>query len=291
MKPLWDALHVNPEDVGKLAVGAKHYGAPLTDWETLLSEIITGDAFGADRMDYLLRDSLHAGVAYGHFEHHRLIDTLRILPRREGEEILPSLGIEQGGLQSAESLTWARYFMYTQLYFHHVRRIYDYHLKQFLKAWLPEGRFSMELEQHQAMTDTEIISAMRLAAKAPDAPGHVSARRIMERRHFRLVAEITEADRAVDPNAAELLASELSNQFGEDVIYLDRYAQKAKGLRFPVLTRDGKVEWSTMLSATLKQVPTFTVAYVFVAPEHVGSARRRVAQFRGRHFGTKEPSI
>jgi HD superfamily phosphohydrolase len=105
MKPRWDELKVNPEDIGKLAVGAKHYPEPLNDWETLLSEIIIGDAFGADRMDYLLRDSLHAGVAYGHFEHHRLIDTMRILPRKEKEEdrVLPTLGIEQGGLRRSRS--------------------------------------------------------------------------------------------------------------------------------------------------------------------------------------------
>jgi hypothetical protein len=28
-----------------------------------------------DRMDYLLRDSYHTGVAYGRFDHNRLIDT------------------------------------------------------------------------------------------------------------------------------------------------------------------------------------------------------------------------
>jgi len=48
--------------------------------DALLSEIIVGDAFGADRMDYLLRDSLHTGVAYGRFDHFRLIDTLCVLP-------------------------------------------------------------------------------------------------------------------------------------------------------------------------------------------------------------------
>ena len=288
MAPLWDRLHLNAEDVGKVAVGTKHYPKPLSDWESLLSEIIGGDAFGADRMDYLLRDSLHAGVSYGHFEHHRLIDTLRILPRHEEDATKPTLGIEQGGLQSAESLVWARYFMYTQIYFHHVRRIYDFHLKQFLGAWLPNGRFGAELKEHQLLTDVEILCAIRAASADPHAPGHEAARRIVKREHFRLVAEITEPDRLVAADAAELLAGELRQEFGPAVVFLDSYTQKSKGIRFPVLSRDGAVEWSTVLSTTLKQVPTFTVEYVFVAPEHVNAARKRVAQFRRRIRETKE---
>lgn len=88
MKAIWQAMTppLRPQDIVKLAVGQK--GAPdlpFDDWEVVLSEIITGDAFGVDRMDYLLRDSHHAGVAYGRFDHYRLIDTLRILPRSEGD--------------------------------------------------------------------------------------------------------------------------------------------------------------------------------------------------------------
>jgi HD superfamily phosphohydrolase len=30
----------------------------------------------------------------------------------------------------------ARYFMYSQVYFHPVRRIYDLHLMEFLRQWL-----------------------------------------------------------------------------------------------------------------------------------------------------------
>ena len=68
---------VKTEHVAKLAVGPKYFERePFTDWEGLLSEIIVGDAFGVDRMDYLLRDSYHAGVAYGKFDHFRLIDTI-----------------------------------------------------------------------------------------------------------------------------------------------------------------------------------------------------------------------
>jgi hypothetical protein len=280
MVEIWERLKISAEDVGKLAVGSKHYPKPLTDWETLLSEIIIGDAFGADRMDYLLRDSHHAGVSYGRFEHHRLIDTMRILPQKESEQALPTLGIEQGGLQSAESLLWARYFMYTQLYFHPVRRVYDFHLKQFLKEWLSGGKFSTNLKDHLLLTDTEVISAMRLAAGDQSAPGHVPAHRIMHRQHFRRVADITDADREIDPDAAETLASLLSDKFGEEAVFMDRYTQKGKGIRFPVLTRDGGIEWSTVLSATLKRVPTFTVEYVFVDPVYSGPAKNTVTAFR-----------
>ena len=77
--PAWQILNVKPTDIAKLAVGpGKYTQARFSDWEAILSEIIIGDAFGVDRIDYLLRDSHHAGVAYGKFDHNRLIDNLRI---------------------------------------------------------------------------------------------------------------------------------------------------------------------------------------------------------------------
>jgi len=132
MGKIWDAMTppLRPLDVVKLAVGPpKAKDLTFSTWETILSEIIVGDAFGVDRMDYLLRDSYHAGVAYGRFDHFRLIDTLRILPSGSDEPGKPALGVEEGGLQSAEALLLGRYYMYSQVYFHPIRRIYDIHLK------------------------------------------------------------------------------------------------------------------------------------------------------------------
>lgn len=92
MQDLWSTMTppLRPDDIVKLALGKKE--APdldFSDWETILSEIIVGDAFGVDRIDYLLRDAYHSGVAYGKFDHYRLIDTLRILqasPTKGGTE-------------------------------------------------------------------------------------------------------------------------------------------------------------------------------------------------------------
>lgn len=94
---------ITPAVVAKSAIGPKKWtGEPFSDWEALLSDMITGDAFGVDRMDYLLRDSLHAGVRYGVFDHHRLLSTLRLMPGApaEQDEAEPEkvvIGIEEGG--------------------------------------------------------------------------------------------------------------------------------------------------------------------------------------------------
>jgi len=76
LQPAFERLQLDPEAVARVALGHKQHGRPLKPIESVLTEIITGDAFGADRMDYLLRDSHHTGVAYGRFDHNRLIDTL-----------------------------------------------------------------------------------------------------------------------------------------------------------------------------------------------------------------------
>jgi uncharacterized protein len=84
MRQVWDDMRPQPKvsDVVKVALGPdKAADLGFDTWEAILAEMISGDVFGADRMDYLLRDSLHAGVAYGRFDYHRLIQSMRILPQ------------------------------------------------------------------------------------------------------------------------------------------------------------------------------------------------------------------
>jgi uncharacterized protein len=206
MLKIWNEMNppLRPIDLVKIAVGPKELPTQtFSPWETLVAEIVVGDAFGVDRIDYLLRDSYHSGVAYGKFDHHRLIDTLRILPYSPappakgrvsaGEELhsslsrRPMLGIEHGGLQSVEALALARYFMYSQLYFHPVRRIYDIHLKQFLQAWLKNGKFSTQPSDLLRITDNEVTAGMLAAAFESKKPGHLAAKRLVTRNHFRVL--------------------------------------------------------------------------------------------------------
>ena len=265
------------DDVAKLAVGPKKLRSTrFSSWEAILSEIITGNAFGADRMDYLLRDSHHAGVAYGRFDHYRLIDTLRLLPTPpHGEEGYPEpgLGVDEGGLQSTEALLLARYFMYSQLYFHHVRRIYDIHLKDFLRNWLPGGMFSTNAEDLLDITDNEVTAAMLKASSDPQAPGHDAARRIVRRDHFRVLYQRHPTDTGINPEAGKAIFKAAQDEFGSESVRHDLYVEKGAPTDFPVLMRDGTVVSSMTASPALAKLPLLSIDYVFIAKEGLAKAR------------------
>ena len=79
-----------------------------------LGQLLAGE-LDVDRMDYLVRDAHHTGVPYGTIDPGRLLRQLTIV---EGD-----LALEEGNVQSAESLLIARALMNPTVYNHHVSRI------------------------------------------------------------------------------------------------------------------------------------------------------------------------
>jgi uncharacterized protein len=268
MQEIWGQLTppLRADDIVKVALGPrKAKSLRFTVWETILSEIIVGDAFGVDRIDYLLRDSYHAGVAYGKFDHHRLIDTLRILPSPDTQE--PALGVEEGGLQSAEALLWARYLIYVQVYLHPVRRIYDIHLRDFLKAWLNKGKFLPNIEAHLRMTDNEVTSGLLAAARRKGSAGHDPASRIVKRDHFRKLYERNPLDVEENSESASVIYKAAEQKFGSNFLRFDQYPAKGGGHDFPVLMSDNRIVRSGAASSVLLKVPPIAAEFIFVAPE------------------------
>lgn len=280
MREIWEKMTppLRAEDIAKIAVGQKILTEEtFSVWETILSEIIVGDAFGVDRIDYLLRDSLHVGVAYGRFDHHRLLDTLRILPGYEedkmhdpaSEPTKPAIGIERGGIHSAQALLLARYFMYSQVYLHPIRRIYDKHLIDFLKCWLPQGKFPTASDELMRYTDVEILQAIFEAARASDKPGHDAAMRIVERKHFKNVYSRTRADLDKRLEPGRVIYKGLCDKYGADAVYHDRYEEKARENAIQALERDGRIVPELEM---LSNIPLVTLDNVFVAPEYATEA-------------------
>ena len=286
--PLSDTIEdmrprISSDDVLKIAVNpsilSPSEAESLTHWEAIVSEIISGPVFGADRMDYLLRDSHHTGVAYGRYDQHRLVDTIRILPAppTDGDEGLHAgeltLGVEIGGLQTAESLLLARYFMFKQVYFHHVRRIYDRHLLDFLKSWLPDGKYPTDNDQHLALSDPKVLAGIQDASLDEAHRAHDCARRFTNRKHYRRVysPRPDHSKLLSDPGKAVFRA--LCVKFGEsNVIHDTNY--DAGGLPdFPILLDDGSITSASSVSDVLQQDLPLGFDSVYVAPEMVQHVR------------------
>ena len=284
MKEVWNSVTppLRPVDVARVALEPSKDNEP-SDWLDILSEIITGDAFGVDRIDYLLRDSLHAGVAYGRFDHLRLLGTLRILrqsptdPNEEDASVEPTIGIEQGGIQAAESLAMARYLMFSQLYLHPVRRIYDIHLKDFLSEWLPQGKFPIELQNHLKMSDHQVLSAMESIAGDVEAAGRDSAQRILYRRHYKKAYELSLRDTDRRPDAFEVISAALIDEFG-DAVRADAASKSSPGKDFPVKTWDGTIASSLTMSTLLTSVPSAHSEVIYCDPVRLTEAKRWLDQ-------------
>lgn len=147
--------------------------------DPLLQQIIDGP-LDVDKMDYLWRDSHYAGVHYGRFDIDRLIHTLLIAELRQQ----PVLGIEEGGILAAEGLILARYYMFLQVYFHDIRRAYDFHLTDFLKSVLPDSKYPENLQKYLICDDYYVVHLMKEAMKEDSEKGD-KARIVIERKHYK----------------------------------------------------------------------------------------------------------
>lgn len=125
-----EALGIKVEDITGL-LGDKTVKPTRTS--VIWSELISGQ-LDADRADYLLRDSLHLGVNYGSYDRNRLVNCITLGQSEESSDCF--LAIEKGGWHVAESLVLARYQMFSQVYFHSVRRAFDYHVANAIKEVL-----------------------------------------------------------------------------------------------------------------------------------------------------------
>jgi len=108
---LRDAWQVPPERVASLVAGT------ATDRAGRILQSLLSGPIDVDKMDYLARDSLHAGVPYGrHFDQDRLLASLCL---DEGGE---AVAITAKGRTAAELMVFARYVMFSEVYWHHAVR-------------------------------------------------------------------------------------------------------------------------------------------------------------------------
>jgi HD superfamily phosphohydrolase len=108
---LRDEWDIQPREVVELLSGK-----PQDRPNRILRSLLSGP-IDVDKLDYLMRDSLHAGVAYGrNFDQPRLIQSLCLNEMGDG------LAITDKGKTAAEMMVFARYVMFSEVYWHHAVR-------------------------------------------------------------------------------------------------------------------------------------------------------------------------
>ena len=126
--------------------------ADLVAGEGRFGQLVSGE-LDVDRMDYLVRDAHHTGVPYGTIDHGRLIRELTFV---DGELVL-----DEGNVQSAESLLVARALMNPTVYSHSVARISKAMLRRAAERLLESPHTELDADRLQRMDDHDLIAALR----------------------------------------------------------------------------------------------------------------------------------
>ena len=175
----------------------------------------------------------------------------------------------------------ARYFMFSQVYLHPVRRIYDIHLKDYLKESLTGGAFSTRTENHLRLTDNDITSALFKAARNQKAKGHVHAKRIVNRSHFKLLYDRNPQDLETNQEAGRLVFDALCERFDPASFRHDRKGPKGGAPLFPVELRNGQIVSSLEKSENLDTIPDVSIDSVFAERSTYEVAQRWLEKHRG----------
>jgi HD superfamily phosphohydrolase len=145
----------------------------------ILASLLSGP-IDVDKTDYLMRDSLHAGVPYGrNFDQGRLIGSLCL------NEAGDALAISEKGKTAAEMLVFARYVMFSEVYWHHGVRAATAMLQR--AFYLLRGK--LDLDQLFGETEAGFIEALREVARGTAAEALVEGLFGPRRRLFKRVAQ------------------------------------------------------------------------------------------------------
>ena len=157
--------------------------AGIVAGEGTYAGLVSGE-LDVDRMDYLLRDAYHTGVPYGTIDTERFVRELAFVDGLDGEgdagaRPSPSLVLDEGNVQTAESLLLARALMNPVVYTHHVARISKAMLRRAAAAVLDAtATTAAELRR---MDDHDFLAAIRRCPESAELSRRYDERDLYKR--------------------------------------------------------------------------------------------------------------
>ena len=206
-----------------------------------LQGLISG-SIDLDKIDYLKRDAFMCGVPYGEIDVDRLLNAMTVV--RDPDSGDKTIGVSEKALSALESLLFAKYQMYRNVYWHHTVRSATALYKRLVFDALAGGAFSAA--ELSGFTDEGLLGELR--RRAPSRLLDALASRRLYKRALQCPAsdlpagggEWIASEPSLVAQVEDRLASELGMAKGD--LLLD-YPAKTQmlGLDLPVLRRDGSV--------------------------------------------------
>ena len=207
-----------------------------------LQGLISG-SLDLDKIEYLKRDAFMCGVPYGEIDVDRLTNSLVVLD--DPETGRPAIGVLEKGLSALESLLFAKYQMYRNVYWHHAVRSATAMYKRMVDDALRAGAIDADLLP--SYTDEGLLHRLEHAAPTSllDA---LKSRRLYKRSLEWPASQLDDGfgewvatDRERTRDAEDALASELGMAPGEVLLDFPTKTQML-GLDIPVQRRSGEVQ-------------------------------------------------
>ncbi|MEZ4377078.1 MAG: HD domain-containing protein [Gemmatimonadales bacterium] len=206
-----------------------------------LAGLVSG-SLDLDKIDYLSRDARNCGVPYGTLDTDRLLASLCLVATPDGGR---EVGVHEKGISALESLLFAKYQMYRNVYWHHAVRSATCMFKRAVRATVRTG--AADADTLAAATDDSLSTL--LAEHDPTGLARALRQRALFKRTVDLPAsEVpdtvvpwldTDPDRL--EQAEDAVAGELG--LGPDAVLIDYPSRTSMlGVDLPLLTRDGRVE-------------------------------------------------
>jgi HD superfamily phosphohydrolase len=163
----------------ELAGALERYG--IRDIAARLSALITGKSdhplqgliagpLDLDKLEYLTRDARMCGVPYGTVDVDRLLHSLTVT--EEG------IGIHEKGVSALESVLFAKYQMYRNVYWHHAIRSATAMFKRLIRMALDAGH--LDTTALPGSTDESLMERVRDFAVSP-LPARLRRRQLYKR--------------------------------------------------------------------------------------------------------------
>ena len=192
---------INPDRVADIIAG-----------EGELGQLVSGE-LDVDRMDYLVRDAHHTGVPYGTIDHERLVRELRFV---EGELVL-----DEGNVQTAESLLLARALMNPTVYQHHVARISKSMLRRATERAIEAG--STDAEALRRMDDHALHATLRDCGESESIMRRLEERDLFKRAVWAELDAVPEDLLSADHDEIRTFERQLADAVGlsADEVILD----------------------------------------------------------------------